>query len=144
MIEGASYIPEPILNKLRMFELASIDAFTKGQATREDWHNLTDMLNIAEMMANSGVGPEALETILEGQKELFNCAERYKMIGKFGLTGLGIKTIRDCYEYHDLQRQSVSRGEYERFIQRVRHKIQSRSKDVMYVEPTKRQTAKIS
>jgi hypothetical protein len=124
-----------------MMELASIDAFTKGQASREDWYNLTDMLNIAECMAKHGIGPEALDSIMTGQQELLKCAERFKIVGKYGLTGLGIKTMRDCYEYHDLQRQSVSRGEYERFIIKTRNKIISRSKDVTYVEPPKRKTA---
>ena len=140
-IQGAAYISESVLNKLRMMELASIDAFTKGQASREDWYNLTDMLNIAECMAKQGVGPEALDTIMKGQDELYRCAERFKIVGKYGLTGLGIQALRDCYEYHDLQRQSITRGEYERFIIKTRNKIISKSKDVKYVEPPKRQTA---
>ena len=137
VMEGAAFISENVLNKIRMMELQSIDAFVKGHGTKTDWLNLTDMLNISELMAKAGIGPEALDTVMKAQNELLKSAERYKMIGKFGLTGVGIQLIRDSYEYHDLQRQSISRGEYERFITKARNKIQSRSRDVVYVESVK-------
>lgn len=143
-IEGVSLISKELLDKLRLMELASLDAFTRGQANREDWNNLTDMLNIAETMSKAGIGPEALDSIMAGQKELLKCAERYKIVGKFGLTGIGIRTLRDCHEYHDLQRQSVSRAEYERFIVQIQHKIRIRHKDITYVEPLDRTTTQTS
>jgi hypothetical protein len=42
-----------------------------------------------------------------------------------GLTGEGIKAIRDVIEYHDLQRSSISRSEYERLIRLTSSRIKS-------------------
>jgi hypothetical protein len=62
--------------------------------------------------------------------ELKAAAKRYEKTKKMGLTALGIKSIKQVHEWHDLQRKSISRGEYERMIQLTLNKIKSKSKDV--------------
>lgn len=132
-IEGAALISEKVLNKLRMMELSSIEALTMGNASETDWQNIADMMNIAELMALDGIGPEAMESIIKAQSEMVTCAERYRKIGKLGLTGIGINSIRDAYQYHDLQRQAVSRSKYESYVQKATNMVKSRSRDVAYV-----------
>jgi hypothetical protein len=59
-IVGASYTPRHLLDKLRLTEYAALESITKGNGTVQDWRTLVDVMNLAEMMAKNGVGPEVL------------------------------------------------------------------------------------
>lgn len=133
-IEGASITPQRQLDRLRVRELAAIDAFTRGAASLTDWRDLTNMLNLCETMARQGIGPEALPVCAEAQYHLIDAAGRFKRTGRMGTTGLGIQALRALYEYHDLQRQSISRAEFERMIRLTSARIKSRGRDVEVVE----------
>lgn len=126
-IAGAAITDQASLNKLRLIELSAIEAMSKGQATINDWQSLVDMLNICEIMALEGIGPEALVCCEIAQQALEGVAKRYETIKRMGLSGEGIQAVREVYDYHDLQRTSISRSEYERMIDKTRKHLQSRS-----------------
>lgn len=132
-ISGAAIADKASLDKLRIHELGAIDAMTKGKATVEDWRWLADVMNIAETMGVNGIGPEVLPHCQLAQQALFEAAKRYEATGKMGLSGLGIKAIKDVWEYHDLQRTSIARSEYERMIQKTANYIKSQGKNVVEV-----------
>ena len=132
-ISGASVADKESLDKLRMHELGAIDAMTKGKGTVEDWRWLADVMNIAETMGNHGIGPEVLPHCQMAQEALYEAAKRYEKTGKMGLSGLGIKAIKDVWEYHDLQRTSIARSEYERMIQKTANYIKAKGKDVVEI-----------
>ena len=132
-IAGAAISDEAALDKLRLCELSAIDALTKGMGTPHDWRWLADVLNIAETMAKHGIGPEVLPYCEEAQKALLEAKERFDKTGKMGLSGTGIKAIKELWEYHDLQRTSVARSEYERMIQKTINHVRSHGKDVVEV-----------
>lgn len=132
-ILGAGITQEFVLDKLRMTELASLDAMTKGLGTVQDWQELTDMMNITEIMARSGVGPEALESCKRAQDALEQAALRYQSTMRMGLSGDGINALRDVFEYHDLQRRSIARSEYEKYIIKTRQRIMSKAKEVVEI-----------
>jgi hypothetical protein len=124
-IDGASITPGHLLDCLRLVELSAIESFTSGRATKEDWKALADLVNVAETMADGGVGPEVLEFCQRAQQGLSEARERYERTNRMGLSGPAIQAMRDLHEYHDLQRTSIPRGEYERFIQKTRNRILS-------------------
>jgi hypothetical protein len=126
-IAGAGITDQASLNKLRLRELSAIESMAKGFGTIEDWRHLVDMLNICEMMALQGIGPESLVACDIAQQSLAEAAKRYESIKRMGLSGEGIQAIREVYEYHDLQRTSISRSEYERMIQKTRNHIKAQS-----------------
>ena len=132
-IAGAAIADSKSLDKIRLCELSAIDSMTKGVGTTEDWRWIADFLNISEMMANNGIGPEVLPYCEEAQKALLEAKERYDNLGKMGLSGTGIKAIKELWEYHDLQRTSVARSEYERMIKKTANNIRSHNKDVVEV-----------
>jgi len=132
-ISGAAITDETSLNKLRLGELAALDAMKRGLGTVEDWRLLTDMMNIAEMMGKSGIGPEVLEWCKQAQESLYKAAQRYEKTGVMGLDGQGIKALTEVYEYHDAQRTSVARSVYEQMIEKTRNYIKSHGKDVVSV-----------
>jgi len=113
--------------------LSAIDAMTKGMGTTEDWRWLADVVNIAETMGKSGIGPEVLPYCKDVQQALLEAAERYQKTGKMGLSGVGISKIKELWEYHDLQRTSIARSEYEKMIRKTANYIKSHGKDVVEI-----------
>lgn len=132
-IAGAAVADDSSLNKLRLCELTAIDAMTKGMGTPHDWRWIADVLNIAETMAKNGIGPEVLEHCEKAQEALLEAKQRYDKTGKMGLSGAGIRAVKDLWGYHDLQRTSVARSEYEKMIQKTMNNIRSHGKDVVEV-----------
>ena len=132
-IAGAAISDGPSLDKLRLCELSAIDAMTKGMGTTEDWRWLADVVNIAETMGKSGIGPEVLPYCKDVQQALLEAADRYQKTGRMGLSGVGISKIKELWEYHDLQRTSIARSEYEKMIRKTANYIKSHGKDVVEI-----------
>lgn len=130
-IEGCQVTPERELNSLRVRELQAIQAFTDGHATLTHWQDIADMLNIAEAMARGGVGLEVLEVCEAAQSALMSAAKRFEKWRKMELTPSQLQAVRELYGYHDLQRQSISRSEYEGFIKTTTNRIKSSAPEVV-------------
>ena len=124
-MEGAAVSSRALLDQLLRRELAAVDNFTRGAADLDDWNTLCSMNNIAETLAAQGVGPEVMAVCKTVEAELIAAAERFQKIGRMGLTGPGLKAVRDCVEYHDLQRSSISRSEYEKAIKLTTARVKS-------------------
>lgn len=133
-IEGACVATGPALDKLRLLELAAIESFAKGRATLTEWRDMNDMLNLAETMSRHGIGVEVLEACAKVQQVLIESAKRYQSTGKMGITGPGLQALRELYEYHDLQRTSISRAEYERMIGITTNRIKGRAPEVVEIK----------
>ena len=122
---GAAITDTAALDKLRIRELAALEAFRTGAATRQEWMDVADFLNISETLARSGVGPEALEPCLRAQEALGAIHDRFTRTGKLGTSGQELQALREAYEYADLQRSSISRSAYEDAIRRTANRIRS-------------------
>lgn len=133
-IVGASITQRDKLDKLRFVEYSALDAITKGMGTVQDWRTLVDVLNLSEIMAKSGVGPEVLPICEKAQESLHRAAMRYQETMKMGLDGVGIHAIRELIEYADLQQASISRSEFERYIQKTKDYIRSHGNLVVEIE----------
>jgi hypothetical protein len=133
-IVGAAITHRDKLDKLRMLEYSALEAITKGQGTVADWRTLVDILNISEMMGKNGVGPEVLPICEKAQASLHKAAMRYQETMRMGLDGEGIKAIRELIEYADLQQGSISRSEFERYIQKTKDYIKSNGNLVVEIE----------
>jgi hypothetical protein len=107
---------------------------TKGQGTIHDWRVLVDVLNLSEMMGKCGVGPEVLPICEKAQESLHKAALRFQDTKQMGLDGQGIKSIRDLIEYADLQQGSISRSEFEKYIQKTKNYIKSNGDKVVEIE----------
>ena len=129
-IAGAAITDTARLDSLRTRELSALEAFTHGKATRIEWMDLADMANVAETMARRGTGPEVLTVCEHANLALRRTHARFKSLGVMALDGPGLQVLRDLYEYHDLQRSSVSRAEYERCIKLTADRIRGAAPDV--------------
>jgi hypothetical protein len=132
-IVGATITHRDKLDKLRMLEYSALDSMTKGSGTVTDWRTLVDVLNLAEMMGKNGVGPEVLPICEKAQESLHKAAMRYQDTMRMGLDGQGIKAIRDLIEYADLQQSSISRSEFEKYIQKTKNYIKSNGEKVVEI-----------
>ena len=130
---GAGITQNHLLDKLRLTELTALDAMAKGKGTIQDWRELTDMMNISEVMAMEGIGPEVLPHCKAAQDALEQAALRYQSTMRMGLSGTGINALREVFEYHDLQRRSVARSVYEKMIIKTRQRIMSKAKEVVEI-----------
>ena len=133
-IVGASITQREKLDKLRLLEYSALDAITKGSGTVQDWRTLVDVLNLSETMARGGIGVEVLPVCEKAQESLHKAAMRYQETMRMGLDGEGIKAIRDLIEYADLQQSSISRSEFERYIQKTKDYIRSHGDKVVEIE----------
>lgn len=125
-IIGASITHRDKLDKLRMLEYSALEAMTKGQGTVTDWRTLVDVLNLSETMARHNIGKdEVLPVCQKAQEALHQAAERYQNTMKMGLSGEGIKAVRDLIEYADLQQSSIPRADFEKYIQKTKDYIRS-------------------
>lgn len=130
VVRGLEPLPESVLDILRIGDLAAIAAFSSGKASIFEWQQIAQILNLAETFARNGVGPEVLEACKEAEKHLIEAAQRYERSGRMGMTGLGLQALRSLYQFHDLQRQSVTRGEYEKTIKATGNRIRGRAPEV--------------
>jgi len=101
--------------------------------TIQDWRTLVDVLNLSEVMAKAGVGPEVLPVCEKAQEALHKAAMRYQETMRMGLDGEGIQALRELIEYADLQQASISRGELEKYIQKTRNYIKSNGDRVVEI-----------
>lgn len=133
-VEGASVSDKSALDKLRLRELAAIEAMAKGVGTKQEWQDLADMCNLCESMARAHIGIEAIESTEAAQKALIDVHARMaKTGGRMVLKAAELQALRDVFEYHDLQRSSVARSVYEAHIVKVTNKIKTGRKDVLVV-----------
>ena len=132
-IVGAAITPRQTLDKLRFMEYSALEAITKGNGTIQDWRTLVDVLNLSEVMAKAGIGPEVLPICEKAQEGLHKAAMRFQETGKMGLDGSSISVIRDLIEYADLQQGSISRSEFEKYVQKTRNYIKSNNDRVVEI-----------
>ena len=133
-IMGACVASKKPLDTLRLAELSALDAMTKGMGTKEDWRWLADYLNIAETMCMMGIGKDEVMPYCElAQKALLEAAQRYEKTGRMGLSGEGIKALKELHSYHDIQRTSVARSVYEEAIKKTANRIRSKAKEVVEI-----------
>lgn len=124
-IEGACVTSEAKRNKLLMTELMSIEAFTKGCAGLQEWYDLVAACNIAQILAEQGVGKDAMPDLLKAEQALIDAASRLEKTGKLGLTGPGIQALREMVEWHDAQRAAIPLSQYEAAIKTTKARIES-------------------
>ena len=84
-------------------------------------------------MGKNGVGPEVLPICQTAQDSLHKAAMRYQETMRMGLDGQGIQAIRDLIEFADLQQSSISRSEFEKYIQKTKDYIRSHGDKVVEI-----------
>lgn len=124
-IRRASIIGDDMLNQLRQREEEVFQAFKTGTATPFDWRTVADIVNIAETMADHGIGIEVKAVCLAMQNHLGEHQPMFETASRIGFTAEALQCFADLREYHDLQRTSVPMGEYCRLTEKTANRIRS-------------------
>lgn len=124
-IEGAGITLQQKLDELRLRELAAIDALAIGRGAPQAVYDLQTMVLVAKEMGMGKVGPEALPACEKALQLLDTTLMIHPETEIVTTAPETIDALREVFEYHDLQRQSISRAEYERFIKQVRNRLKS-------------------
>lgn len=119
VLEGVKPLSADKLAQLQTRELSSLDALAHGRGGLREWQDMTAMLNLCEGMAHLFTGSEIMDACTAAQAELLAAAERYQRTQVMGLSASGLQALRHLFEWHDLQRTSVTLGEYEKEIARA-------------------------
>lgn len=137
-ISGAAITASEELDKLRMIELQALESFRVGQATKRDWDHLADLCNLTETFCQFGIGREAMQVCERAQEALRQAHRRHVEHGRIAMTMPELDALREVFEYHDLQRSSVARSEYERAIQTTVNRIRSAHPSLKVMLPAQR------
>lgn len=124
-INGAGITSRADLDALLTREIGSLNAFTNGSATIRHWSDMANLNNLTQTLAGMGVGREAMPDAHKAEAGLIEAAERFHRTGKMGLGGPAIQALRDVIEWHDLQRSSIPRSQYEEAIRLTAARIKS-------------------
>jgi hypothetical protein len=131
---GAAITQRDKLDKLRMLEYSALESITKGNGTIHDWRVLVDVLNLSEQMACGGIGKDEVLPVCEkAQEALHKAAMHYQKTLHLVLDYQGIEALRDLIEFADLQQGSISRSEFERYIQKTKDYIKSHGDKVVEI-----------
>lgn len=130
VMEGIVTTPDQHLNQLRVRELSSLDALSKGKGGLSEWNDLVGLLNIAETLGRNGIGPEVLPVCELAQAELIAAAKRFEQTKIMNFSASGLLALHDLFDFHDLQRSSITRGDYEKMIDKTIKRIKSRANEV--------------
>ena len=125
-MESACLIKFEDFNRLRIMELGQIESLATGKGTIADLKGLTDCLNLCETMADMKIGPEAKPACEAAQAAILSIMRRFERWQKIEATPAEVQALRDVYQFHDLQRQSISRGQYEKAIALTQSRIRSK------------------
>lgn len=123
---GAAITDTARIDQLRMLELQALDAIRAGTPTTNDWRVMADVVNVATTLAAEGVGAgEVLPRCVRVEAALRAGAARLRAHGHIGRAAGEYEAMVELWGYHDLQRSSISRGVYERAIQRTIGRIKA-------------------
>jgi hypothetical protein len=124
-IQGASITPRAMLDQLQLRELSSLEAFARGGAGLQEWHDMAAVNNLTQTLASMHIGAEALPDCRKAEAALIEAAERFQRTGRMGLSGPGLQALREVIGWHDAQRSNIARSVYERAIKLTEARIRS-------------------
>lgn len=125
-MQGVAFLTDSEVETLRLRELSAINTFAEGVATLQEWSDVDALQGLCEIMAIKGCGVEALPIALEAQDILRTLARGYTG-EKMSITKDEASVFRDLYAFHDLQRTSICRSEYENYIELAANHKRSKS-----------------
>lgn len=133
-IEGACITSDEIIAELREAEKLMIESIVNSTSqSLRGYKGLCEMLGVAETMARNNIGPEVLPACAVAQKALISLKTRFEKWNKWDITPTELHALTELSEWHDLQRCSISRGEYSNFLKNATNRMRSRAPEVVEI-----------
>lgn len=112
-------------DKLGIVYHASLDGLRRGHGSHDLWQNLADAINVSMCFAESnGVLSCHLPDIQNAQNALVSCRNRFKELGKWGMTGDETKAVMRGLAIYDEQNAVATVGQQINSLAEVRVRIE--------------------
>ena len=117
VMESVRPMADDKVNQLQALEAAALESFRMGRAVESDWQTIAGVLNLAETLAEMGVGREEVTPVIRCvEQHLQEAHAPRERTGRIGTTGPGLTAMTDLCEYHQLQRTSVDLATFDRAL----------------------------
>jgi len=133
-IDGARITTDDKLDLLKAHEANMINSIVQcNENALYAYKELCQILGVSETMARNGIGPEVLAACKVAESALIKLKQRFEKWHKWDITDQELHAIKELFEWHHLQRTSISRGEYERFLKTAVNRMRSRAPEVIEI-----------
>lgn len=102
---------------------ASLQALLTGHGTEQAWSTLVCALNVALLLAESGVCAPAIQTIQLAQEALLRARDRAARTNTWALDGDGIRVLQAALNLHDEQTSRATRGQIAAALREVHRRV---------------------
>lgn len=96
---------------------------TNGHADEQQWSTCVCSLNIAQVLAESGIGEEGTFVIKEALDGAFRARVRASRTGKWGFDGPAMISIQYAFELHEQQLKMATKEEIRDAMREVHRRI---------------------
>ena len=110
--------------KLNIAVIDALVAFRAGHGHRGHWLQLADALNVAEVVAETGIfDGDQPDAYAAAQAALAEVSLRYEHGGSWTLRGTELTAIDQALQCHEIQLDHISQGELHDAIQTVKRRV---------------------
>lgn len=120
-MEHACIITKRRNDQFLLIELDCIASLRSGHFSNQQWNMLISLVNISEVMAKAGVGIEVVEPAKRAEIALAQIRARYQMTAEWRARPEEVDAISELHQYHNLQRTSITYGEYCKHVTKAEH-----------------------
>ena len=122
-IKSMRSIPSQDQNDLGVAYHSALAAMRSGNGTEVEWSTVTCALNIAIVLAESGIGSNYESAIKEGLGAMQSCKERALKSGRWLFYGTGMTAVTTAVSMHDEQIANATKGEIQRALAEVYRRL---------------------
>jgi hypothetical protein len=128
-IAGVFTFPTETQRDIMMQPMASFELLREGRASRDDWNQICQALNVGEALCEFNIGNNLLDDFHKGHEALHQIALR--MLGGKSSTCYAheLAAVKEALEMHKIQLQLCTQAEFSRAIKRVTNLINGGAQD---------------
>jgi len=134
-INGACVIDDQILQDIRIRELSAIQSMQDHTATDQDLYDILALHSMAVVMAENGIGKfEVMPVCTQAKTAIANLIKRVEKWGKFDARESEIIILRELWDWHDAQRKSIQRSDYDKYLKMAINKQKNKRSEFVMMD----------
>lgn len=128
-IAGVFTFPVETQRDIMKQPMASFELLRQGRASRDDWNQICQALNVGEALCELHIGDNLLDAFHQGHEALHQIALR--MLGGKSSTCYAheLAAVTEALDMHKIQLQLCTQAEFSRAIKRVTNLINGGAQD---------------
>lgn len=128
-IAGVHTFPTETQRDIMKPPMASFDLLREGRASREDWNQICQALNVGEALCEFNIANDHIDDFHKGHEALHQIALR--MLGGKSSTCYAheLTAVKEALDMHKIQLQFCTQAEFSRAILRVKNLLNGGAQD---------------